>query len=82
MLIATIPCKRVRMEHIRPQHASMRVRLCFMLREYYITNRGFGSMRAKMCSQTRVSKSQKRVSDNELHLSDPQNNKMVDITAM
>ena len=31
MLIATIPCKRVRMEHIRPQHASMRVRLCFML---------------------------------------------------
>ena len=31
MLIATIPCKRVRMEHIRPQHASMRGRLCFML---------------------------------------------------
>ena len=38
-------------------------------------------MRAKMCSQTRV-KVKKRVSDNELHLSDPQNNKMVDITAM
>lgn len=31
MLIAAIPCKHVRMEHIRPQHASMRVRLCFML---------------------------------------------------
>ena len=31
MLIAAIPCKRVRMEHIRPLHVSMRIRLCFML---------------------------------------------------
>ena len=37
-------------KHARPSllHAH------FCLREYYITNRGFGSMRAKMCSQTRV----------------------------
>ena len=31
MLIAAIPCKRVRMEHIRPPHVSMRIHLCFML---------------------------------------------------
>ena len=31
MLIAAIPCKHVRMEHIRPLHVSMRIRLCFML---------------------------------------------------
>lgn len=56
MLIATIPCKRVRMEHIRPPHVSMRIHLCFMLTfasANIVTNRGFGSMRAKTCSQTR-----------------------------
>ena len=31
MLIAAIPCKHVRMEHFRPLHVSMRIRLCFML---------------------------------------------------
>ena len=84
MLIATIPCKRVRMEHIRPQHASMRVRLCFML-TFASANIILQTVDSGLCAQNVLPdprKSQKRVSDNELHLSDPQNNKMVDITAM
>ncbi len=57
MLIAAIPCKHVRMEHIRPPHVSMRIRLYFMLTfvsaNIMLQNHGFGSMHAKTCSQTR-----------------------------
>lgn len=56
MLIAAIPCKHVRMEHIRPLHVSMRIRLCFMLTlvsANIMLQTVDSGLCAKTCSQTR-----------------------------
>ena len=53
MLIATIPCKRVRMEHIRPLHVSMRIRLCFML-TFVSANIMLQTVDSGLCTQKRA----------------------------
>ena len=67
MLIAAIPCKRVRMEHIRPLHVSMRIRLCFML-TFVSANIMLQTVDSGLCTQN--------------VLSDPQNDRIVDITTV
>lgn len=53
MLIATIPCKRVRMEHIRPPHVSMRIHLCFML-TFASANIMLQTVDSGLCAQKRA----------------------------
>ena len=53
MLIAAIPCKRVRMEHIRPLHVSMRIRLCFML-TFVSANIMLQTVDSGLCTQKRA----------------------------
>lgn len=54
MLIAAIPCKHgFGMEHIRPQHASMRVRLCFML-TFASANIMLQTVDSGLCAQKRA----------------------------
>ena len=51
MLIAAIPCKRVRMEHIRPLHVS--IRLCFML-TFVSANIMLQTVDSGLCTQKRA----------------------------
>lgn len=53
MLIATIPCKRVRMEHIRPPHVSMGIHLCFML-TFASANIMLQTVDSGLCAQKRA----------------------------
>ena len=53
MLIAAIPCKRVRMEPIRPLHVSMRIRLCFML-TFVSANIMLQTVDSGLCTQKRA----------------------------
>ncbi len=55
MLIAAIPCKHVRMEHIRPPHVSMRIRLCFML-TFVSANIMLQTADSGLCAQKRALK--------------------------
>ena len=59
MLIAAIPCKRVRMEHIRPPHVSMRICLCFML-TFVSANIMLQTVDSGLCTQKRAPRPAKK----------------------